>query len=123
MIRSFALILALFTALPAPAAEVHFAPRENLEALDIATLASARQSIDMAAYVLTDLPVIGALRAAAMRGVAVRIVRDAGQMQAGGARIAAAAMRSTWLAKSICATCWRRMQGGRHERFSMFLRL
>jgi phosphatidylserine/phosphatidylglycerophosphate/cardiolipin synthase-like enzyme len=65
-------------ALPASAGEVeiHYAPAENLEHLDVGLLRSAHTKIDMAAYSLTDWPVIDALIDAHRRGVVVRIVLD-----------------------------------------------
>lgn len=59
------------------AAEVHYAPGEDLESIDVALISGAAKQIDMAAYVLTDRAVIQALRQAAARGVKVRIWRDA----------------------------------------------
>ncbi|HEY1862891.1 MAG TPA: phospholipase D-like domain-containing protein [Roseiarcus sp.] len=59
------------------ASEVHYAPGEDLESIDVALIGQARKQIDMAAYVLTDRAVIRALREAAGRGVKVRIWRDA----------------------------------------------
>jgi phosphatidylserine/phosphatidylglycerophosphate/cardiolipin synthase-like enzyme len=58
-------------------AEIHYAPNEDLERIDVALLGGAEKQIDMAAYVLTDRSVIEALREAAGRGVSVRIWRDA----------------------------------------------
>jgi phosphatidylserine/phosphatidylglycerophosphate/cardiolipin synthase-like enzyme len=60
----------------APGAQHHFAPVENLEALDVREIDAARARIDLAAYVLTDVPVIDALARAAARGVHVRIYRE-----------------------------------------------
>jgi hypothetical protein len=40
---------------------VHYAPVENLEHVDVALLDKAERKIDIAAYVLTDRPVISAL--------------------------------------------------------------
>ena len=70
--------------LPAPAAaiadpSIYYAPAENLEKIDVALIDSARASIDMAAYVLTDWPVLQALTRAADRGVKLRIYLDGGQ--------------------------------------------
>jgi phosphatidylserine/phosphatidylglycerophosphate/cardiolipin synthase-like enzyme len=59
------------------AAEVHYAPGEDLESIDVALIGEAEKQIDMAAYVLTDRAVVEALRQAAARGVKVRIWRDA----------------------------------------------
>jgi phosphatidylserine/phosphatidylglycerophosphate/cardiolipin synthase-like enzyme len=67
---------------PAPA--IHFAPTENLEHLDVGLISGARTSIDMAAYVLTSIPVIQALQQAAQRGVRVRLVQDRTMDEAGG---------------------------------------
>ncbi len=53
-----------------------FAPFDNLETLDLGLIGEAKTSIDFAAYVFTDIPVIEALTAAAQRGVRVRIYRD-----------------------------------------------
>ena len=58
-------------------AEVHYAPAEDLESIDVALIGEAEKQIDMAAYVLTDRAVIQGLREAAARGVRVRIWRDA----------------------------------------------
>ena len=65
-----------------PTTEAHYSPVENLERIDVATIATARRSIDMAAYVLSDYPVIDALIAAQARGVVVRIVLDRTQRHA-----------------------------------------
>ncbi|WP_253203578.1 phospholipase D-like domain-containing protein [Methylosinus sp. KRF6] len=56
--------------------EIHYAPAENLERVDVALLRAARSTIELAAYVLTDWPVIDALIDAHRRGVTVRIVLD-----------------------------------------------
>jgi phosphatidylserine/phosphatidylglycerophosphate/cardiolipin synthase-like enzyme len=59
--------------------EIFYAPGSNLEAIDVRTISGATKTIDMAAYVLTDWPIMDALREAAQRGVAIRIVLDGGQ--------------------------------------------
>jgi phosphatidylserine/phosphatidylglycerophosphate/cardiolipin synthase-like enzyme len=63
-----------------PAPIVHYAPRENLEKIDVALIDGARASLDMAAYVLTDWPVMIALDRAARRGVKVRLYLDGGSI-------------------------------------------
>jgi phosphatidylserine/phosphatidylglycerophosphate/cardiolipin synthase-like enzyme len=66
--------------LPCPVgvrAEIHYAPSEDLERIDVALIREASKQIDMVAYVLTDTAVIAALRRASARGVKVRIWRDA----------------------------------------------
>lgn len=79
------LLVAVFVwALPSRAAEpacppsgVHYALAENLERIDVALIGCARRTIDFAAYALTSFAVIDALRAAARRGVVVRLYADA----------------------------------------------
>jgi phosphatidylserine/phosphatidylglycerophosphate/cardiolipin synthase-like enzyme len=56
--------------------EVHLSPEERLDAIDAALIASAKSSIDLASYALTDSVVIDSLDAAEHRGVVVRIVLD-----------------------------------------------
>jgi phosphatidylserine/phosphatidylglycerophosphate/cardiolipin synthase-like enzyme len=84
-ISAFALIaLALggagLAAQQSGAPRIHYAPAENLERIDVALIDRAEHSIDMAAYVLTDCPVLQALTHAADRGVKVRIYLDAGEL-------------------------------------------
>ncbi|MBY6244083.1 phospholipase D-like domain-containing protein [Methylosinus sp. Sm6] len=80
--KSIFLLSLLFLASPASAAEsCHvleqgFAPRDDLEAIDVRLIDGARERIDFAAYVLTSTPVIDALTRAAQRGVVVRVYRD-----------------------------------------------
>lgn len=82
-IAAIALVLAIAIGSTATRAEpsvtIHYAPAENLERVDGALIGSAKRSIDMAAYVLTDWPVIDELVAAHRRGIAVRIVLDPSQ--------------------------------------------
>jgi phosphatidylserine/phosphatidylglycerophosphate/cardiolipin synthase-like enzyme len=56
--------------------EVHYAPDEDLEAIDVGLLRSAKRSIDMSAYSFTDPKIAAVLAEQARRGVAVRIYRD-----------------------------------------------
>ena len=58
------------------AQKVHFSPEERLDIIDAALIATAKSSIDLASYALTDPIVIGALNDADHRGVIVRIVLD-----------------------------------------------
>ena len=69
--------------------ETHFGPGERLEPIDVAALGGAQRTIEMAAYILTDVPVIEALTAAALRGVKVRIFRQI-EDHAPSARVASA---------------------------------
>src|ERR1700730_6508881 len=62
-----------------PAPVIHYAPVENLEHVDVALIDRAEHEIDMAAYVLTDWPIMQALTRAADRGVKVRIYLDGTQ--------------------------------------------
>lgn len=66
----------VYAAAPAAVVEIHYAPAENLERLDVELIDAAGETIDMAAYVLTDFAVIDALTNAAARGVRVRIWRE-----------------------------------------------
>ncbi len=58
------------------AQEVHYSPEERLDAIDAALIATAKRSIDLASYALTDPIVLDALNAAELRGVVIRIVLD-----------------------------------------------
>jgi phosphatidylserine/phosphatidylglycerophosphate/cardiolipin synthase-like enzyme len=84
-------------ATPSLAAEIHFAPRENLEAIDLELLASARSKIDIAVYGFTSTKVMDALAEAAARGVHVRLYRDRSQVRRRGkaAEAAEALARTT----------------------------
>ena len=76
---SLGLILAfvsLLRCLADPAPVIHYAPVENLEQADVTLIDRAEHDIDIAAYVLTDWPVMSALIRAAARGVKVRIYMD-----------------------------------------------
>lgn len=55
------LLAALSAIPPALAQEVHFSPEERLDAMDAALIATARSSIDLASYALTDPIVLDAL--------------------------------------------------------------
>lgn len=55
---------------------LYYGPSPETATVDQQTLARARSSIDMAAYVLTDRTVIEALAQAARRGVKVRVYLD-----------------------------------------------
>jgi phosphatidylserine/phosphatidylglycerophosphate/cardiolipin synthase-like enzyme len=63
-----------------PAPIIHYAPAENLEHIDVALIDRAEHEIDMAAYVLTDWPILQALTRAADRGVHIRIYLDGTQL-------------------------------------------
>jgi phosphatidylserine/phosphatidylglycerophosphate/cardiolipin synthase-like enzyme len=72
------LIAAALLVGPATAAnvEIHYSPDERLDAIDAKLIGEAKNSIDLAAYTITNWTVIDALKAAEARGVAVRIVVD-----------------------------------------------
>lgn len=74
----FLATLAPCSAEPAPV--IQYAPVENLEQADVALIDGAQHEIDMAAYVLTDWPILQALTRATDRGVAIRIYLDGGQL-------------------------------------------
>lgn len=58
-----------------PSVEQHYAPDEDLERIDVALIGEAGETLDVAAYVLTDYAVIESLTEAAERGVRVRLYR------------------------------------------------
>ncbi len=62
--------------------EIHYAPTENLERIDVDLIGTARTSIDLAAFSLTSWAVIDALVQAHDRGVAVHVLLDRTQKQA-----------------------------------------
>jgi phosphatidylserine/phosphatidylglycerophosphate/cardiolipin synthase-like enzyme len=66
--------------------EVHYAPQENLETVDVREIRSAELSIDMAAYVLSDRQIIEALTSAAEREVVIRLYFDKSQFSEHGLR-------------------------------------
>lgn len=88
MVRLWTPALAAFLATSALAApiEIHYAPQEDLERIDVGLIDDAEQSIDMAAYVLSDRDVIEALGNAADRGVTIRIYLDKSQFAEHGPR-------------------------------------
>jgi len=61
------LLATLAQCLADPAHVIHYAPAENLERIDVALIDRAEHEIDLAAYVLTDWPVMQALTRAADR--------------------------------------------------------
>ena len=80
---SIAAVLLLVSLAPCsadPPPVIHYAPVENLEHVDVALIDRAEREIDMAAYVLTDWPVMQALTRAADRGVVIRIYLDGAQI-------------------------------------------
>jgi phosphatidylserine/phosphatidylglycerophosphate/cardiolipin synthase-like enzyme len=66
---------------PVSGTEIHFAPEENLEKVDLALIQDAKNSVDVAMYTFTDRKLAAALVTAARRGVQVRIYRDHSQFQ------------------------------------------
>jgi len=78
MIRAAIIALAISLPIAAcqadPAPQIHYAPSENLEHIDVELIDGTRHEIDMAAYVLTDVAVMDALLRAADRSVQVRII-------------------------------------------------
>lgn len=58
------------------ALEVHYSPAENLEAIDVAELETARKTLDISTYAMDDKPIAEELVKLALRGVQIRIYRD-----------------------------------------------
>ena len=81
-------LLAFPLAAAAATVDIHYAPSEDLEAIDVDLINQAATTIDMAAYVLSDRAVIEALEDAADRGVTVRVYLDRGEYRAQAATLA-----------------------------------
>jgi phosphatidylserine/phosphatidylglycerophosphate/cardiolipin synthase-like enzyme len=81
-----AFLVAASPAVASTSVEIHYAPGENLERIDVDVIDNAERSIDMAAYVLSDDSVIEALRDAADRGVTIRLYLDKGEYSQHGPR-------------------------------------
>ena len=64
--------------------EVAFTPNDDVAGLIVERIGRAKESIQMQAYLFTDRRIANALLAARKRGVAVEIIGDAAQAQAGG---------------------------------------
>jgi phosphatidylserine/phosphatidylglycerophosphate/cardiolipin synthase-like enzyme len=67
---------------------VFYGPTDNLQDVDTALIASARETIDIAAFILTNGAIMDALAAAAKRGVKVRLYLDPDQPPAQAGRAA-----------------------------------
>ena len=86
LLRALAACIAGSGAAAAASVEIHYAPQEDLERIDVDVIDNAERWIDMAAYVLSDPFVIEALRDAADRGVTIRIYLDKSQYSQHGPR-------------------------------------
>jgi phosphatidylserine/phosphatidylglycerophosphate/cardiolipin synthase-like enzyme len=71
---------------------IFYAPRTDLREIDLAVLASARETIDIAAFILSDRAIMEALASAGRRGVKVRLYLDPDQpaLKGGAGRAALA---------------------------------
>ena len=56
-----------------PTPVIHYAPAENLEHIDVDLVDTAEREIDIAAYVLTDWPIMLALTRVASLSLAIDI--------------------------------------------------
>ncbi len=91
-----ATLLALGSALAEdahPRLDLHYSPAENLERIDVDTIDGAGETLDVAAYVLSDVAVIEAMTLAAERGVRVRLFREPSQERSRGPTVDAALAR------------------------------
>lgn len=64
--------------------QVAFAPADDLTGLIVERIASARHSVRVQAYLLTDRRIANALVAARRRGLEVELIGDAAQQASGG---------------------------------------
>jgi phosphatidylserine/phosphatidylglycerophosphate/cardiolipin synthase-like enzyme len=76
---------------------VFYGPKDDLQAIDAELISRARETIDMAAFVITNRAITDALAAAARRGVKVRMYLEPDQpaMQGGRGAEALAALART----------------------------
>ncbi|MBX9757666.1 MAG: phosphatidylserine synthase [Beijerinckiaceae bacterium] len=65
---------------------VFYGPKDNLQAVDTELISRARETIDLAAFVITNRAITDALAAAARRGVKVRIYLEPDQPAMQGGR-------------------------------------
>lgn len=64
------------------ALSTEYSPDLNLEQMDVAEIALAHKTLDLAAFSLTDQAIVNALVDRAAHGVAIRIYLDRGELQA-----------------------------------------
>ena len=64
-----------------PTVEIHYAPGENLELIDVRLIEGAREKIDMAAYVMTSGNIRAALEHAQGRGVKLNLVVEETELE------------------------------------------
>ncbi|MGT3172777.1 phospholipase D family nuclease [Yersinia enterocolitica] len=83
--QAFAVVESVYAECPVTY-DVGFSPRGNALNLILAELATATESISLAAYSFTSLPVADALIAAQKRGVAVSVVVNKGSINGLGAK-------------------------------------
>lgn len=93
-----------------PRLELHYSPAENLETIDVATIDTAGETLDVAAYVLSDVAIVEAMTLAAERGVRVRLFQEPSQERPRGdavdAALAALLAEPTVFAKSNHRGAW-----------------
>ncbi|MGD0564516.1 MAG: phospholipase D-like domain-containing protein [Roseiarcus sp.] len=93
-----------------PRLELHYSPAENLEQIDVETIDGAGETLDVAAYVLSDVAVIEAMTLAAERGVRIRLFREPSQERSRGPTVDTALARllaePTVFAKSNKRGAW-----------------
>jgi len=68
----------------APRVEAYFTPGDEVDRAIVARIALAQESIQVEAYLFTNRRIATALAKAAQRGVAVELIGDARQHEAGG---------------------------------------
>jgi phosphatidylserine/phosphatidylglycerophosphate/cardiolipin synthase-like enzyme len=89
-----------------PRAQAYFTPGDDVARVIAGRIAAARESVQVQAYLFTDRRLAGALARAARRGVAVEVIGDARQHEAGGLPVLRALDRAgvrVWLAGQFAA--------------------
>lgn len=86
--------------------EAYFTPGDDVDRLIAARIAQARRTVHVQAYLFTSRRIASALAAAARRGVAVELIGDARQHEAGGLPVLQGLERAgvrIWLADGYAA--------------------
>ena len=86
--------------------EAYFTPGDDVDRVIASRIAAARRTVHVGAYLFTSRRIAGALEKAARRGVAVEVIGDARQHEAGGLPVLRGLDRAgarIWLADGYAA--------------------